>query len=334
VHRVPPRAPELVDSTEPSDRILAQTGAYGRGHARLEAEAEGLLLPSESNWGRTMRMNSVPDLPSDNAGAQGEYYFHSGLSLPRPVWFGCKGPCPPDWTPAADPQLADGTYERFAGFQFGPGMKNPWDLDCPVELVRIEVNGGKGAAEGGIKLVATRLESVEGRPGYPQSVAALFDGARTLFDRFVAEQTAAVSAALQVAAQSPRGYVNEDREKYGRFGPSAPGPEQELSYEAIIPTWLPEQRRLQVIFLRRVARIRTATARHREGTCGTPSREVLVPVKSGYAVELGQLLELNAAGALVRVHSFTPEPLSAEALIEARLVSRTAIQPPLNCPHH
>jgi len=258
---LPARSPELIETTEPADRVLYQAGAYGRGHPQLGAAAEGLLLPAASRWGRTTRLNTVPDLPSDNAGAQTEYYFYSGLALPRPVWFGCKGPCPPDWTPWPDPQLADGTFERFSGKQFGPGMANPWGLDRDVELVRIEVNGGKGGAENGIKLVATRLESVEGREGYPARVASLFDGARATFDRFKTEQGTAVSAALQVAARTPHGYVEQPREEDRRFGPSEPGPEQEVAYEAIVPTWLPAERHLQVIFLRRVARIRTASVR-------------------------------------------------------------------------
>ena len=111
-----------------------------------------------------------------------------------------------------------------------------------------------------------------------------------------------------------------------------PGPEREVAYEAIAPTWLPETRSLQILFLRRVARIRTATVMHFVGTCGTPAQEVQVPVRSGYGVELGQLVELDAEGALVRIRSFTPAPMSGPSLIEARLVSATAKQQPLNCP--
>jgi hypothetical protein len=329
---LPPRSAGLLEATEPADKVIYQAGVYGRGHPRLGAEAEGLLLPAASRWGRTMRMNTVPDLPTDSPGAQTEYYFYGGLALPRPLWFGCKGPCPPDWTPWPDPQLADGTYERFSGKQFGPGMANPWGLDRAVELVRIEVNGGKGGAQDGIKLVATRLESVEGLPGYPKQIASLFDGARALFDRFVAEQAETTRGALQDAARTPRGWIEEpvpDDDRWLRF--AVPGPERELAYEAIVPTWLPETRTLQIVFLRRVARIRTATVTHFVGTCGTPAREVQVPLKSGYGAELGQLVELDAAGALVRLRNFTPAPMSGPSLIEARLVSATARQPPLNC---
>jgi hypothetical protein len=267
----------------------------------------GLLVVNQSRWGPTilwtryLRAPRKPEGPGDPC----YLYFADGKSA-NALYFPSKdGRDGTNFMPSWTVPLPGGKRSPPIGVaMMCPSIPNPHGLTADAHLVRLEVNGGAGAAPD-LHFIATRVEVLDGSSAYPIVPARALDQARARFDRFVAARLRARALAIPAAAP-PRHAAIGRVPPFGRIIESA--------QEGLFPTWDDAKGELSALFIRRVSR--TRTRRYRAlitpdcppGAPCVPPHEDWIEDQVGASVDLAMRVVFDRTGTLVAEAYYDASP--------------------------
>ncbi len=162
----------------------------------------------------------------------------------------------------------------------------------PFQLVRVEINGGKGCPNSASAFVATQLTHLNAADGYTLDPVQIMHDAADQFAHYKTAQTEAIKTAIQQTAAKSPGAV-----KF--FGP-------DHTNETIHLTWLPEKQCVQIHYT-----LTTATGAYtnprKDGPLDfTPGKETLYWVQFG--VESGLVLDYSKDGKCISTEQIRPKP--------------------------
>jgi hypothetical protein len=283
------------------DRIPQQ------GWPQLPGRAIGLLASQVGPWGAHAGWD--PRLHRDgHSFGDGRYLFSSGASAPWVLYFESKQPVGMNHLKSWEVPLPGGAKGTYDADMLHPGVGKAWGLTAPAHLVEVEVNGGRGAASG-IHFVATAVEVVDRTTEYPIDPTLALGKARLRWDELVAAQAGAVREQLALAATGA--------------GAPAGHRQTEQPFDGMTATWLPDQRRLRVLYVRWVLQWTKVVTPAPPPSCPPGAPCALDPDivdYYGHGVELGLVIEFDAAGAVAVDEPHPPRPLHPTSVQQSGLL--------------
>jgi hypothetical protein len=205
------------------------------------------------------------------------------------------------------------TYPRVSS---GPSvyerLKAQGDLPGAICLVEVEVNGGLGSPKGAGTFVITRVESVEGRPGFALKAVDALEAAKRLHDEALVSQKDEIERLVAPLRNELMPRFEEMNRKAGARGIVGNGGEN-TSFPGVITgdhareaayyyaTWLQERELLQVNWFTRHIEGDSATGFWHDGKSEVPPRWTAWGVAFG--VEVGESYFFDKTGTLIERHA-------------------------------
>jgi hypothetical protein len=294
------------------DALPPGTTLFDRIHQQgwpvLPGRAVGLLFSQVGPWGSHVGWD--PRLHGEHAFAgDARFLFASGISAPWVLYFQSRGTANMNHLVNWKVPLPGGQQGTYDADMLHPGIGAAWGLSKAAHLVEVEVNGGQGAASN-IHFVATAVEVLDGTADYPIDPLLALGKARQRWDQLLAEQQAAVTDQLAVAGSTAT-------------LPGGQQPEEPRAFDGMTATWLPEEKRLQVLYVRWVLQWTKVITPAPPPSCPPGAPCALDPDRVdfyGYGVELGLLMAFDHTGAVVVDEPHPPQPLHPTSVQQSGLL--------------